>query len=373
MSRNYYEVLGVGAKATPEEIKRAYRKLARETHPDVAGPDSEERFKEVSRAYEVLSDPEKRQLYDIGGDSALGAMGGNGAGFGFSDIFETFFGAAAGAANPRGPVPRGRRGQDALVPLEIDLREAVFGATREITVNTAVVCPTCSGTCCRPGTSPRTCEVCGGRGSVQRVARSFLGQIMTTSPCAMCQGHGTIVADPCTECSGDGRVRTRRTIPVDVPAGVENGARLRMPGAGEVGPGAGPAGDLHIEFRVRPHDRFTRRGDDLLCSVTVPMTAAALGTVLTIDTFDGPREVTIKPGTQPGHTELLKGLGVTRLYHHVRGDLKVFVDVEMPARLDDRQRELLAELARVRGEERVNPAVTGGSGMFARLKEKIGL
>jgi len=373
VSRNYYEVLGVGAKATPEEIKRAYRKLARETHPDVAGPDSEERFKEVSRAYEVLSDPEKRQLYDIGGDSALGGMGGNGAGFGFSDIFETFFGAAAGAANPRGPVPRGRRGQDALVPLEIDLREAVFGATREITVNTAVVCPTCSGTCCRPGTSPRTCEVCGGRGSVQRVARSFLGQIMTTSPCAMCQGHGTIVADPCTECSGDGRVRTRRTIPVDVPAGVENGARLRMPGAGEVGPGAGPAGDLHIEFRVRPHDRFTRRGDDLLCSVTVPMTAAALGTVLTIDTFDGPREVTIKPGTQPGHTELLKGLGVTRLYHHVRGDLKVFVDVEMPARLDDRQRELLAELARVRGEERVNPAVTGGSGMFARLKEKIGL
>ena len=243
MSNNYYEVLGVSRTASPEEIKRAYRKLARETHPDVAGPGSEERFKQVAHAYEVLSDPEKRQLYDLGGESALGGHGGTGPGFGFSDIFETFFGAAAGAANPRGPVPRGRRGQDALVPLEIDLRDAVFGTTREITVNTAVVCPTCSGTCCRPGTSPRTCDVCGGRGSVQRVARSFLGQIMTTSPCAMCQGHGTIIEHPCTECSGDGRVRTRRTISVEVPAGVESGARLRMPGAGEVGPGAGPAGE----------------------------------------------------------------------------------------------------------------------------------
>ena len=227
MSNNYYEVLGVSRTASPEEIKRAYRKLARETHPDVAGPGSEERFKQVAHAYEVLSDPEKRQLYDLGGESALGGHGGTGPGFGFSDIFETFFGAAAGAANPRGPVPRGRRGQDALVPLEIDLRDAVFGTTREITVNTAVVCPTCSGTCCRPGTSPRTCDVCGGRGSVQRVARSFLGQIMTTSPCAMCQGHGTIIEHPCTECSGDGRVRTRRTISVEVPAGTPKPKPLR--------------------------------------------------------------------------------------------------------------------------------------------------
>lgn len=373
MSSNYYEVLGVSRTATPAEIKRAYRKLARETHPDVAGPDSEERFKQVARAYEVLSDPEKRQLYDMGGESALGGGGGAGPGFGFSDIFETFFGAAAGAANPRGPVPRGRRGQDALVPLEIELYDAVFGTTREITVNTAVVCPTCSGTCCRPGTSPRTCEVCGGRGSVQRVARSFLGQIMTTSPCAVCQGHGTIIESPCTECSGDGRVRTRRTVSVEVPAGVEHGARLRMPGAGEVGPGAGPAGDLHVEFRIAPHERFTRRGDDLLCSISVPMTAAALGTVIAIDTFDGPREITIKPGTQPGHTEVLKGLGVTRLYHHSRGDLKIFIDVEMPAKLDDRQRQLLAELAELRGEERVEARATAGTGVFTRLKEKIGL
>lgn len=373
MSRNYYDVLGVSRTATPEEIKRAYRKLARETHPDVAGPGSEEQFKEIAHAYEVLSDAEKRQLYDLGGESALGGHGGAGAGFGFTDIFETFFGAAAGASNPRGPVPRGRRGQDALIPLDIDLREAVFGATREITVNTAVVCPTCSGTCCRPGTSPRTCDVCRGRGSVQRVARSFLGQIMTTSPCAMCQGHGTIIQDPCTECSGDGRVRTRRTITVEVPAGVESGARLRMPGSGEVGPGAGPAGDLHVEFRIKPHELFTRRGDDLLCSVSVPMTAAALGTVLTIDTFDGPREVTIRSGTQPGHTEVLKGLGVTRLYRRDRGDLQVFVDIEMPARLDPRQREILTELAQLRGESRVDAKVAPGSGVFSRLKEKIGL
>lgn len=369
---NYYEVLGLSRSATQEEIKKAYRKLARQTHPDVAGPGSEERFKEVSRAYEVLSDPEKRQMYDLGGEGALGG-GGSGAGFGFSDIFETFFGAAAGAANPRGPVPRGRRGQDALVPLEIDLRDAVFGAQRDITVNTAVVCPTCSGTCCRPGTSPRTCDVCGGRGSVQRMARSFLGQIMTTSPCAMCQGHGTIITDPCTECSGDGRVRSRRTVSVDVPAGVEHGARLRMPGAGEVGPGAGPAGDLHIEFRVKPHPMFTRKGDDLLCSVSVPMTAAALGTRIEVDTFDGAREVSIAPGTQPGHTEVLRGLGVTRLYQHQRGDLRVFIDVAVPSKLDEQQRELLTKLAELRGEERVEPRVTAGAGVFARLKEKIGL
>nr|NLD40746.1 molecular chaperone DnaJ [Actinomycetales bacterium] len=370
---DYYEVLGVARTATPSEIKKAYLKLARQTHPDVAGPGSEERFKEVSTSYEVLSDAERRRMYDLGGTDAL-RNGGAGSPFtgGFQDIFETFFGAAGGSSQ-RGPVPRGRRGQDALVPLEITLEEAVFGAEREITVNTAVVCPTCHGTCCRPGTAPVTCSVCNGRGSVQRVARSFLGQIMTTSPCHNCQGHGTIIADPCPECSGDGRVRTRAKIPVSVPAGVDNGARLRMPGRGEVGPGAGPAGDLHVEFRVKSDTTFARRGDDLVCSVTVPATAAALGTQIVVETFDGPREVNIAPGTQPGHTETLRGLGVTHLQSSGRGDLKVFVDVEVPGRLDERQRELLTELARLRGEERVAPKVTAGGGIFSRLRERIGL
>lgn len=367
---NFYDVLGVSSTATPEEIKRAYRKLARQTHPDVAGPESEDRFKEISRAYEVLSDPEKRQLYDMGGESALGGNGGGqGAGFGFSDIFETFFGGAASA--PRGPVPRGRRGQDALIPMEITLAEAVFGTHREVTVNTAITCPSCQGSCCRPGTSPQTCAACNGRGSVQRVANSFLGQIMTSSPCGVCRGHGTIIADPCPECSGDGRVRSRRTIEVDVPAGVESGARMRMPGYGEVGPGNGPAGDIHIEFRVAPHEVFSRRGDDLVCSVSLPVSAAALGTTLTVETLDGPREVNVRPGVQPGETYRIRGLGATRLHRGTRGDIEVFIDIAIPTKLSDREKELIRELAEIRGESR--PEFTPGPGMFARLREKIGL
>lgn len=369
---NYYETLGVSTTATPEEIKRAYRKLARATHPDVAGPDSAERFKDVSRAYEVLSDPEKRQLYDMGGESALnGGRGGPGAGanFGFSDIFETFFGGGTGRSS--GPVPRGRRGQDAIVTIDITLAEAVFGADREITVNTAVTCPTCQGSCCRPGTSPKTCSACQGRGSVQRVANSFLGQIMTTSPCSTCRGHGTIIEDPCTECSGDGRVRSRRTIAIDIPAGVESGNRMRMPGYGEVGPGNGPAGDLHVEFRVQPHEIFTRQGDDLVCSVTVPVTSAALGTTVTLETLDGPREITLKAGTQPGDVHSIRGLGATRIHRGTRGDIKVFVDVTVPKKLSDREKELLRELAEIRGEEA--PELTPGTGIFSRLREKMGL
>ncbi|HZK06105.1 MAG TPA: molecular chaperone DnaJ [Actinomycetaceae bacterium] len=371
---DYYEVLGVQRDATQAEIKKAYLKLARETHPDVAGPGSEERFKEASTAYEVLADQERRRMYDLGGPDALRNGGASpfGAG-GFQDIFETFFGSAPTGTTQRGPVPRGRRGQDALVPLEITLKDVIFGGTKNVTVNTAVVCPTCNGTACRPGTSPVTCAACNGRGSVQRVARSFLGQIMTTSPCANCQGHGTIIMDPCPECSGDGRVRTKAGIPVDIPAGVEHGQRLRMPGHGEVGPGAGPAGDLHIEFRVKADPTFARRGDDLICSISVPTTAAALGTRVVIETFDGAQEVNVPAGTQPGHTEVLKGLGVTRLGNRSRGDLKVFVDVEVPTKLDERQRELIAELARIRGEERVEPNVTAGGGLFARLRERIGL
>lgn len=374
MSSDYYQVLGVDRSASQSEIKKAYLKLARQTHPDVAGPGSEERFKEVSTAYEVLSDPDRRRMYDMGGADAL-RNGGAGADFtgGFADIFETFFGAAAGGATARGPVPRGRRGQDALVPLDITLKEAVFGAKREITVNTAVVCPTCSGTATRPGTQPVTCAVCNGRGSVQRVARSFLGQVMTTSPCANCQGHGTIIQDPCPECSGDGRVRTRRTIEVDVPAGVESGSRLRMPGGGEVGPGAGPAGDLFVEFRIKADPTFTRQGDDLVCSISVPATAAALGVQLTLETFDGDREITLPAGTQPGHVEVIRGLGATRLHRGTRGDLKVFVDVVVPTKLDDRQRELLQELARLRGEERVVPEQKAGGGLFSKLRERMGI
>jgi molecular chaperone DnaJ len=369
VTSDYYEILGVSRQATTEEIKKAYRKLARELHPDVSdGPEAAERFKDVSRAYDVLSNPEKRREYDLG-VRAGNPMGGPGFG-GFSDIFETFFGAAAGAQ--RGPVSRARRGQDALVRVDIELAEATFGGIRELQVDTAVVCGTCRGSCCRPGTSPRTCEVCGGRGSVQRVARSFLGQVMTTSPCAACQGFGTIISDPCPECSAEGRVRTRRTITVDIPAGVESGTRIKLTGQGEVGPAGGPAGDLYVEVRERPHPVFTRRGDDLHCSVELPMTAAALGTVIPIETLDGVREVDLRPGTQPDEVLTLRGLGTGHLHASGRGDLHVHVDVHIPTRLDPEQERLLRQLAALRGEERpearLNPA---HAGVFARLRDKF--
>ncbi|MDO8120213.1 molecular chaperone DnaJ [Isoptericola sp. b490] len=375
MSSDYYAILGVPRDATPEQIKKAYRKLARELHPDVAhGDGAAEKFKDVSRAYEVLSNPEKREMYDRGVDPTApgGGGAGFGAGFGFQDIFETFFGAAQGGASQRGPVPRSRRGQDALVRLELDLAEAVFGAHREITVETAVVCPTCSGSCCRPGTSPRTCEVCGGRGVVQRVARSFLGQVMTSSPCAACHGFGTVIPDPCPECSGEGRVRSRRTLTVDVPAGVETGTRIRLTGQGEVGPAGGPPGDVYLEVRERPHDVFIRDGDDLHCTLELPMTAAALGTVVQLETLDGPREVDVRPGTQPGEVLVQRGLGVGRLHIDGRGDLHVHVAVQVPTALDEEQERLLRELAAARGEERpASRLAPAHSGVFARLREKL--
>lgn len=369
MSSDYYEILGVSRQASTEEIKKAYRRLARELHPDVAdGPEEAERFKDVSRAYDVLSNPEKRREYDLGVRG--GPMGGAGGFGGFSDIFETFFGAATGTQ--RGPVSRARRGQDALVRVEVDLAEAAFGTVRELQVETAVLCGTCRGSCCRPGTAPTTCAVCGGRGSVQRVARSFLGQVMTTSPCAACQGFGTVIADPCPECSGEGRVRTRRTIPVDVPAGVESGTRIKLTGQGEVGPAGGPPGDLYVEVRERAHSTFTRRGDDLHCSVDLPMTAAALGTVVPIETLDGLREVDVPPGTQPGEVITLRGLGTGHLHASGRGDLHLHVDVVVPSRLDPEQERLLRELAALRGEElpeaRLHPA---HAGVFARLRDKF--
>ncbi|ADG75100.1 chaperone DnaJ domain protein [Cellulomonas flavigena DSM 20109] len=369
---DYYEILGVQRDATPEQIKKAYRRLARELHPDVAGADpaTEERFKDVSRAYDVLGNAEKRRAYDMGADPSSPG-GGMGGGFGFQDIFETFFGATAGG-QPRGPAPRARRGQDALVRLDLDLAEAAFGVHKEVQVDTAVLCPTCGGTCCRPGTSPRTCEVCGGRGSVQRVARSFLGQVMTTQPCAACHGFGTVIPEPCTECAGEGRVRSRRTLSVDVPAGVDTGTRIKLTGQGEVGPAGGPAGDVYLEVRERKHDTFVRRGDDLHATLQVPMTAAALGTVVTLETLDGPQEVDLRPGTQPGQVVTLRGLGIGHLHVGGRGDLHVHVEVQVPTPADDEQAELLRRLAVLRGEERPEARLAAANpGMFAKLRDKL--
>jgi molecular chaperone DnaJ len=365
MAVDYYAVLGVDRDATPEQVKKAYRKLARELHPDV-NPDAEERFKEVTQAYEVLSDPRKRELHDLGSDP-FSTGGGFGSGFGFSDIMDAFFGAAGGQ---RGPRPRRRPGQDALIRIEVELRDTVFGAQRALQVDTAVACPTCAGAGTAAGTDLATCQVCRGNGEVTAVQRSFLGQVMTSRPCSACQGFGTVIPHPCPECGGDGRVRTRRDLTIQVPAGVDTGTRIKLTGEGEVGPGAGPKGDLYVEILERPHPTFSRRGDDLHCTVTLPMTAAALGTTVALETLDGTEDIDVRPGTQSGQTVTLSGRGVGRLRSGGRGDLHVHVDVETPTRLDPEQEQLLRSLATLRGEERPEARVTSGGGkLFSRLRD----
>jgi molecular chaperone DnaJ len=391
VSTDLYETLGVARDADNDTIKKAYRKLARQLHPDVnPDPTSADRFKDVSAAYEVLSDPEKRRMYDLGGDPFGGAGfggAGAGAGFSFTDIMDAFFGGngagAAQGAGGRGPRPRVRRGQDALIRLDVDLAEAAFGTARELKVDTAVLCSTCHGEGAAPGTSPKTCETCGGRGETVAVQRSFLGEIRTMRPCAACRGFGTIIPEPCRECSGDGRVRSRRTLTVKIPAGVDTGTRVQLAGEGEVGPGGGPAGDLYVEMHVGDHPLFTRHGADLLCSVTLPMTAAALGTTITLPTLEadvvGPDSTSevetsvpleIRPGTQSGTETVLGGRGIPSLRGTGRGDLIVRIVVETPTRLDGRQEELLQELAAVRDE--LSPdgrAHAPQKSVFNRLRE----
>jgi molecular chaperone DnaJ len=370
VAKDYYGILGVRRDATPDEIKRAYRRLAREYHPDVNGdPGAQERFKEISAAYEVLSDPAKRELVDLGGDPLAPAGGGGpgaGAGgpfVGFQDIMDAFF----GASGARGPRPRVRPGADAILRLDLDLHETAFGIEAPITVDTAVVCTTCSGAGTAAGTHPATCDICGGRGEVQSVQRTFLGQVVSTRPCANCQGFGTTIPHPCTTCGGDGRVRTRRTMTVKIPAGVEDGMRIRLAQQGEVGPGGGPPGDLYVEIHERPHDVYSRRGDDLQCRVTVPMTAAALGTRLTIKTLDGEENLDVRPGTQPGSTLRIRGKGVPHLRGTGRGDLFVHLDVRTPTKLDLDQERALREFAKMRGEEVAELSKQGG--FFSRMRD----
>ena len=369
MLSDYYDVLGVGRDASPDEIKRAYRKLARQLHPDVnSSPEAGERFKTVSQAYDVLSDADKRRAYDQGGVGFPGGAAGFGQGFSFSDIMDAFFG--GNAPGGRGPRSRQQRGQDALIRLDVSLHEATFGAERELAIDTAVVCPTCAGGGSQPGTGTRQCEVCHGRGEVQQVQRSFLGQVMTSRPCTTCQGFGTVIAHPCVECSGEGRVRTRRTLTLKVPAGVDTGTRIQLRAEGEVGPGGGPPGDLYVEIMVGSHPTFTRRGDDLHCTVELPMTAAALGTTLTLASMDGDEDLDVPGGTQSGQVVTMRGKGVTHLRGSGRGDLIVHFDVQTPTRLDEEQERLLRELAARRGEERPEARLSPAQGgIFSRLRD----
>jgi molecular chaperone DnaJ len=372
VANDYYAVLGVRNDADADEIKKAYRRLARELHPDInPDPQTQERFKEITQAYEVLSDPAKRQMYDMGADpfAPAGAAGPGGfaAGFPFSDLVDAFFGAGA---TTRGPRSRARRGRNATIRVELDLSECAFGSTRELAIDTAVVCPTCSGEGTAPGTHPETCDVCGGRGEVSQVTRSFLGQVMASRPCPNCGGFGTIIRRPCPECDADGRVRTRRTIKVRIPAGVEDGTHIQLAGEGETGPGGGPAGDLFLEIVQRAHAIFERQGDDLHCTVTIPMVAAALGTTLKVETLDGPADVDIRPGTQSGQAIPLYNQGTAHLNGGGRGDLLIHVTVETPTKLEPEQENLLRELARQRGEESPPGKFSPGQqGFFSRLRD----
>ena len=366
---DYYELLGVSRSATADEIKRAYRRKARELHPDVTDTGDEEQFKMLTRAYEVLGDADNRRSYDMGidptaprGEGGFSGFGGGfpsggfgsafpGGSFGFQDLFETFFSGGAGGGS-RGPVPRSRRGQDTLLQLNITLPDAVFGVKREVELDTAVVCPLCQGDGAKPGTEVHMCETCGGSGHVQRIQRSFLGQMMTTAPCPDCDGYGTIIEQACPDCHGDGRVRGRHSLTVNVPAGVSNGTRIRLQDKGDAGPGGGPPGDLYLEVHVEPDSKFTRVGDDLTAEIDVPMVAAALGTTYKMDTFDGVRDIHVEPGTQSGDVITLPGLGFGHLRGGGRGDLKVALRVVTPQNLTENQRALLAQFAADRGEER---------------------
>ncbi len=383
MSQDLYALLGVARDADADAIKKAYRRLARQLHPDVnPDPETQERFKVISQAYEVLSDPQKRAAYDRGGNPfGSGADFGQGAGFSFTDIMDAFFGGQPGAAQGRGPRSRVRRGQDALIRLEIELAEAAFGVSREIKVDTAVLCTTCHGDGAAPGTEPIPCETCRGQGEVAHVQRSFLGEIRTLRPCAACRGFGVLIPDPCRECSGDGRVRSRRTLTVKIPAGVDNGTRVQLSDQGEIGPGGGPAGDLYVEIHVAAHPTFTRHGNDLHCQIALPMTAAALGTTLTLPTLEADVEqgagsgvetsfeLEIRPGTQSGSEQVLRGRGVPGL-RGGRGDLIVSIGVETPTKLDLQQEELLRQLAAIRSEETPTGKVQPGSkSVFGRLRD----
>jgi molecular chaperone DnaJ len=379
VARDYYGTLNVGNKATDQEIKRAYRKLAREFHPDVNPDESAQaRFKEISTAYEVLSDPEKRRIVDLGGDP-LESGGGGGGGFGaagfgggLGDVFEAFFGGGGGGSS-RGPRGRVQPGSDSLLRTTLTLDECATGVTKHIAVETAILCDVCTGAGTNGDSKPERCETCGGAGEVQSVQRSFLGQVMTARPCPTCRGAGEVIPDPCHKCGGDGRVRARRDIAVKVPAGVGSGMRIRLAGQGEVGPGGGPAGDVYAEVVEKTHETFVRDGDDLHCTIRVPMVDAALGTSVTVDAIlDGPTKINIDAGTQPGAVAVLRGHGMPKLRSGVRGDLHAHLEVVVPSRLDHEEMRLLKDLRTRRDRDKaevVTSASQNSGGLFSRLRE----
>ena len=365
---NYYELLGVSSAATDDEIKRAFRALARKHHPD-ANPDDPtavERFKEINEAYETLRDPERRRRYDMfGPDGANAGPFGSGSpfdagAFGLNDLFDAFFG---GGGSPGGAAGAAR-GPDAETVLDLTLEDVVLGARKTLDLQMFVECERCSATGCSPGTHPDRCPTCDGSGEIRQVRRSLLGQIVTAGPCAACGATGQVIPNPCETCGGAGRVKGRTSIEVDVPRGIDDGQRLRLTGRGPAAPRGGPAGDLYVGVRVLRHADLERRGDELWCRLPVSIVQAALGTQLEIATLDGVREIDVAAGTQPGALIRLRGLGVPSLRTTRRGDLVVEIRVDVPMRLTDEEAELLAQFAELRGEK----VSSAHEGLLARIR-----
>jgi len=367
--RDFYMILGVERTASEAELKRAFRKLAQQWHPDVnteAG--AQERFKEINEAYQVLSDPERRARYDTFGRAGVDGPGAGAGGFegfgGFSDIFDAFFGGAGGAASAR----RGRPqpGADLRYDLRITFEEAVKGTEKEIEFRALQRCETCHGNGAKPGTESITCPQCNGRGEVRSVRQTMLGQMVNVSACPSCNGEGKIIVTPCETCRGDGRTERKRTLLVSIPAGIDEGHQIRLSNEGEVGPRGGPPGSLYVAVHVQPHATLTRDGTELFHEASISIVQAALGTRIRVATVEGDEEVEIKPGTQPNTEIRLRGKGVPHLRRAgQRGDLHVMVDVVVPTKLSKRARELLAAYAQESGES----VGQGGGGLL----EKLGL
>jgi molecular chaperone DnaJ len=352
--RDYYDVLGVQRNASEEEIKKAFRRLARQYHPDVNKEHgAEERFKEINEAYEVLGDPQKRQAYDRFGHAGVNA-GAQGA-YGFEsfsvnlgDLFEQFFGAASGASRRSGP----QRGADIKYDLTISFEEAVFGCQKEIEIPRWETCPTCTGTGAQPGTSTQRCPHCQGTGEIRRMQQSIFGQFVNVMVCDRCRGEGRIITTPCERCRGQGRIRQNRRVVVNIPAGVDDGVTVRVQGEGEVGGRGSVAGNLYVNLTVKPHPYFKRQGNDLLYELNCSFSQVALGDEIEVPTIDGATaQLKIPAGTQTGRSFRLKGMGVPIVHSQARGDMHVIVKVVTPASLTTRQREILREFAEIEKQQ----------------------
>jgi molecular chaperone DnaJ len=367
--RDYYEILNINRNANGEEIKNAFRNLARKYHPDVSKePDAEERFKEINEAYAVLSDSEKRAAYDRYGHAGVNGMGGmpDFTTVDFSDIFEEFFGfGGMGGGSRRRNAPR--RGADLSYALTLEFEEAVFGVDKEIEITRDKSCSRCHGSGAEPGTNPTTCTNCGGKGEVRQVRQTFLGSMVQVAACPTCQGKGTIIQSPCNVCRGSGFERKTTKKLVHIPAGVDNGTQIRLAGEGQPGLNGGPVGNLYIEGRVKPHRFFRRRQNDIQLDLNINVAQATLGSEIEVPTLDGKEKLVIPPGTQPGRIFKLRGKGVPHIRSSARGDQLVIIGVEIPSQVNPEQRELFEKLAETLGTE----VLPQEKGFFDRLKEVL--